>query len=120
MRKLLCIFVVGRLASYADEYPRVNKLLEHVREICAKTCYLLPLFSCLELGGPEISRKFLESEVWSIATSNTSAGTIVICGLENGSIKILELETGMELCCKDKTKCKFRVGFNRLGGETTG
>ena len=95
MLKLLCIFVVGRLASYADEYPRVNKLLEHVRRISAKTCYLLPLFSCLELGGPEISRKYLGSAVSSIATSNTSAGTIVICGLANGSIKILELETGM-------------------------
>ncbi len=95
MLKLLCIFVLGRLASYADEYPRVNKLLEHVREICAKTCYLLPLFSCLELGGPEISRKYFESEVCSLATSHTSAGIIVICGLKNGSINIHELETGM-------------------------
>ena len=95
MLKLLCISVLGRLASYADEYPRVNKLLEHVREICAKTCYRLPLFSCLELGGPEISRKYFESAVRSIATSNTSAGTIVICGLYDRSINIHELETGM-------------------------
>ena len=95
MLKLLCISVLGRLASYADEYPRVNKLLEHVREICAKTCYLLPLFSCLELGGPEISRKYLESGIWSLATCTTSPGTVVICGLRNGSINIHELETGM-------------------------
>ena len=95
MLKLLCISVLGRLGSYADEYPRVNKLLEHVREICAKTCYLLPLFSCLELGGPEISRKYFKTPVLSLATSNTSAGIIVICGFYDGSIYIHELETGM-------------------------
>ncbi len=100
-------FPLGRLQSWAEKYPRVKKLLEHVREKCTKTCSLLPLFYCLEVGGPEISRKKFESRVYSLATSNTSAGTIVISGLINGSIKIHELETGMSLCFKVKTKAKI-------------
>ncbi len=89
---LICL--LGRLQSWAEEYPNVMKLLKPLRELCMKTCHLLPLFSCLEVGGPEISRKNFESTVLSLATSNTSAGTIVISGLDNGSIKIHELETG--------------------------
>ncbi len=94
MLKLLFLCFLGRLQSWADEYPNVKKLLKSVREMCMKTCHLLPLFPCLDVGGPEISRKNFESDVWSLATSNTPAGTIVISGLGNGSIKINELETG--------------------------
>ena len=92
--KLLFICLLGRLQLWANEYPNVKKLLKPVPEMCTKTCHLLPLFSCLEVGGPEISRKNFESPVYSLATSNTSAGTIVISGLQNGLIKIHELETG--------------------------
>ena len=94
MLKLLFICLLGRLQSWADEYPNVKKLLKSVCEMCMKTCHILPIFSCLEVGGPEIYRKNIESGVYSLATSNTSAGTIVISGLENGLIKIYELETG--------------------------
>ena len=92
--KLLFICLLGRLQSWADEYPNVKKLLKPVPEMCTKACHLLPLFPYLDVGGPEISKKNFESMVWSLATSNTSAGTIVISGLENCSIKIHELETG--------------------------
>ena len=95
MLKLLFLCLLDRLQSWADEYPNVKELLKSVREMCMKTCHLLPLFPCLDVvGGPEISRKNFESPVYSLATSNTSAGTIVISGLGSGSIKIHELETG--------------------------
>jgi hypothetical protein len=85
----------GRLQSYGDEYPTIKALLEQLLETCTKTRHLLPLFSCLDLGGPEISRKSFESPVRSLAASNASAaGTRVICGLENGSIIIYDLDTG--------------------------
>ena len=86
---------IGRLLSYADKYPNVNMLLQHAREMCVKGSHLLPSFSCLEVGGPEISRKNFKSRIYSLAMSNTSSGTIVICGLGNGSVTIHELETGM-------------------------
>ena len=96
MLKMLYICVLGRLLSYAsDECPSVKKLLEDVRETCGKTCHLLPLFSCLKLEGAEIFKKNIGSEVYSLATSTSSTGTIVISGLDNGSIHIHELETGM-------------------------
>ena len=84
------------MLSYAsDECPSVKKLLEDVRETCGKTCHLLPLFSCLKLEGAEIFKKNVGSGVYSLATSTSSTGTIVISGLGNGSIHIHELETGM-------------------------
>ena len=95
MLKLLFLCLLGRLQSWADEYPNVKKLLKSVREMCVKTYHLLPLFPCLDVvGGPEVSRKNFESPVCSLATSNTSSGTIVISGLQNSLIKIRELETG--------------------------
>jgi hypothetical protein len=72
----------------------VKKLLEDVHETCGKTCHLLPLFSCLKLEGPEISKKSFDSGIYSLAKFSTSAGTKVISGLDNGSIHIHELDTG--------------------------
>ena len=88
----------GRLLSYEEKYLRVKTLMEQLREIGTKTCHLLPVSSCLDLGGPEISRKIFHSEVYSLATRNSSTGTVVICGLGDGSIIIFDLETGMCPC----------------------
>ena len=98
MLKMIYIRVIGRLLSYAEEYRSVKTLTEQIRGTCPKTCHLLPLSSCFDIGGGEISRKNFNSPVWSLATSSASAGTLVICGLENGSIIIYELETGMLSC----------------------
>ena len=87
--------VIGRLLSYAREYARVNTLTKQIQETCTKTCHLLPLFPCLDIGGREISRKNFNLRVRSLTTFNASGDTFVICGLENGSIMIYELETGM-------------------------
>ena len=90
------ICVLGRLLSHiSDECPSVKKLLEDVRETCGKTCHLLPLFFCLKLEGAEIFKKNVGSGVCSLATSTSSTGTIVISGVEKGSIHTHELETGM-------------------------
>jgi hypothetical protein len=83
------------MLSCVDNCPGVKKLLECVRDTCGKTFHLLPLFSCLKLEGPEIFKKSFDSGVRSLATFNSSTGTIVISGLGNGSIHIHELETGM-------------------------
>ena len=98
MLKIIYIRVIGRLLSYAGEYRSVKTLTEQIRGTCTKTCHLVPLSSCFDIGGGEISRKNFNSPVWSLATSNASAGTLVICGLQNGSIIIYELETGMLSC----------------------
>ena len=93
------MFCIGRLLSYADEYPSVKTLLEHVRETCEKTCHLLPLFSCLsEPVGPliKIFSKFNEF-VYSLATHVSATGTVVISALGDSWIKVHELETGMLL-----------------------
>ena len=97
MSKQFYICILGYLLSYVDKYPCVNKLVKDVREtlVKRKSCHLLPLFSCLELEGPAVSTRNVDSPVWSLATSNCSTGTIVISGLGNGLIKIHELETGM-------------------------
>ena len=87
--------VSGRLISYEEKYPRVKTLIEQLRETVTKTRHLLPVSPCLDLGGPEISRKILDSKVDSLATRKVSTGTVVICGLRNGSIIIFDLETGM-------------------------
>ena len=90
---VLC--VSGRLISYEEEYPRIKTLIEQLRETGTKTCHLLPVSPCLDLGGPEISRKIFDSCVFSLVTRQSSTGTVVICGLENGAIIIFDLETGM-------------------------
>ena len=87
--------VSGRLISYEEKYPRVKTLIEQLRETGKKTCHLLPVSPCLDLGGPEISRKEFDSAVYSLATRKSSTGTVVICGLGNGSIIIFDPETGM-------------------------
>ena len=91
----------------------MKKLLKDVRETCGKTCHLLPLFSCLKLEGAEIFKKNVGSQVRSLATSNSSTGTIVISGVENGSIHIHELETVCSCMVKIKQKVKF-WSFNHL------
>ena len=98
MLQINYIRVIGRLLSYAGEYRSVKTLTEQIRGTCTKTCHLVPLSSCFDIGGGEISRKNFNSAVSSLVTSNASAGTLVICGLENGSIIIFELETGMLSC----------------------
>jgi hypothetical protein len=98
MLKLWYICVLGRLLSFADEHPSINTLLEHVRETCKKTCHLLPLFSCLsEPIGPliKIFSKNINDMVYSLATTVSATGAIVVAALGNGLIKIRELETGM-------------------------
>ena len=90
-RVMLFFCVSGRLLSCEEKYPRVKTLIEQLRE----TCHLVPVSSCLDLGGPEIFRKIFDIPVWSLATRKSSTGTVVICGLENGSIIIFDLETGM-------------------------
>ena len=90
--------VSGRFISYEEEYPMVKMLIEQLRETCTKTCHLVPVSSCLDLGGPEISRKQFDSTVFSLATRKGSTGTDVICGLANGPIIIFDLETGMLPC----------------------
>ena len=87
--------VSGRLISYEEKYPRVKTLIEQLRETGTKTCHLLPVSPCLDLGGPEIFRKRFGSAVYSLATRKSSTGTVVICGLLYGSIKIFDPETGM-------------------------
>ena len=87
--------VSGRLISYEEKYPRVKTLIEQLRVTCKKTCHLVPVSPCLDLGGPEISRKEFDSAVCSLATRKGSTGTVVICGLDNGSIIIFDPETGM-------------------------
>ncbi len=74
-------------------------------EECKKTYHLLPLFSCLsEPVGPliKIFSKNINDFVYSLATSVSATGTIVISGLGNNLIKIHELETGM-LFQREKT-----------------
>jgi hypothetical protein len=95
MSKQFYICILGYLLSYVDKYPCVNKLVKDVRETCTKSCHLFPLSSWLELEGPEVFTKNVDSEVMSLATSNSSTGTIVISGLANCLIKIHDLETGM-------------------------
>ena len=92
---MLCFCVLGRLSSYGKQYPRIKTLVEQLQETCIKSSYFLPLSSCLDLGGPEISRKTFGWEVYSLATRKSSDGTVIICGLRNGSIIIFDLETGM-------------------------
>ena len=87
--------VSGRLISYEEKYPRVKTLIEQLRETGKKTCHLLPESPCLDLGGPEISRKIFDLDVYSLAVRKDSTGTVVICGLRNGSIIIFDPETGM-------------------------
>ncbi|CAB4001189.1 WD40 repeat domain-containing [Paramuricea clavata] len=89
--------LLGSLLSYVDKYPCVNKLVKDIRDTCMKSCHLLPLSSWLELEGPEVFTKNVDSPLLSLVTSNSSTGTIVISGLANGLIKIHELETGKEL-----------------------
>ena len=90
---VLC--VSGRFISYEEKYPRIKTLIEQLRETCTKTCHLLPVSSCLDLGGPEISRKIFDPGVLSLATRKRSTGIVVICGMENGAIIIFDIETGM-------------------------
>ncbi|CAB4038887.1 Hypothetical predicted protein, partial [Paramuricea clavata] len=87
----------GRLLSYVDEYPSVNKLLDRVRETCTKTCHLLPLFSCLQPVGPlvKVFTRNINASVYSLTTFNSLTGTIVVSGLENGLVKLHQLEAGM-------------------------
>ena len=92
---MLCFCVLGRLLSYEKQYPRIKTLVEQLQETCMKSSHFFPLTSCLDLGGPEIYRKIFDSEVESLATRKSSDGTVIICGLRNGSIIIFDLETGM-------------------------
>ena len=86
--------------SYADEHATVKTLLELVREACAKTRHLIPLFSCLsEPVGPliKIFSKNIKDTVYSLVTTVSANGTIVISAFADSLIKIYELETGMLL-----------------------
>ena len=98
MLQINYICVIGRLLSYAGEYRSVKTLTEQIRGTCTKTCHLVPLSSCFDICEGEISRKNFNCDVCSLVTSNALAGTLVICGLGNGSIIIYELETGMLSC----------------------
>ena len=92
---MLFFCVSGRLLSCEENYPRVKTLIEQLRETGTKTYHLVPVSSCLDLGGLEIFRKIFDLPVLSLATHRSSTGTVVICGLADGSIIIFDLETGM-------------------------
>ncbi len=88
---------IGRLLSCASEHSTVKTLLELVCESCTKTCHLLPVFSCLsEPIGPliKIFGKH-NGRILALATSVSAAGTIVISGSGDCSIRIYELDTGL-------------------------
>ena len=71
-----------------------------------KTRHLIPLFSCLsEPDGPLIkifSGRNVKGTVYSLATTVSANGTIVISAFTENPVKIKELETGMLLYGKSK------------------
>ncbi|XP_028393317.1 apoptotic protease-activating factor 1-like isoform X2 [Dendronephthya gigantea] len=91
--------LLGRLLSYADEHPSVNKLLELARKTSEETRRLIPLFPCLSEPEGALIRIFRNHSdtIFSLVTTISANGTIVISALADGSIKVHELETGRQL-----------------------
>ena len=87
--------LLGRL--YGKQHLIEKELVQQLQETCTKSCYLLPISPCLDLGGPEISRKTFGCGVCSLATCNSSADTVIICGLRDGSIRMFEQESRKEV-----------------------
>ncbi|MEC4813604.1 MAG: hypothetical protein SAK29_10100 [Scytonema sp. PMC 1069.18] len=83
----------GRLISY--KFPEIQKLLERLRY--KDSCWLRSLSPTLTQAGGRLLRTFTLGNAYVKALSVTPDSKYIISGLSNGSIKIWELESGLEL-----------------------